>query len=127
MKRIALDTNIAIDILNGNQETINQLRNYELICLPITVCGELLYGAKNSSRAKLNEPKYQQFINQCYILDSSIVIAEEYARIRKSLKNKGRPIPEYDIWISAICIVNEVSLYSRDKHFVHIDELELVR
>lgn len=127
MERIALDTNIAIDILNGNEKTVETLSEFDLIYLPITVCGELLFGAKNSSRAEENEAKYQAFIDQCYVLNSSALVAEEYARIRKQLKDNGRPIPENDIWIASICIVNEVPIYTRDKHFLRVEGLTVKR
>jgi len=127
MKRVALDTNIAIELLNGNQTTVEFLSEYDLFYLPITVCGELLYGAKNSSRATENESKYQAFIDTCFVLNSSILVAEEYARIRKLLKDKGRPIPENDIWISVICLVNEIPIFTKDKHFSHVDDLEILK
>lgn len=125
MESIALDTNIAIDLLNGKTAVIDFLSEVELIYLPIPVCGELLFGAKNSSKSTINEPKYQRFINGCYILNSSLIVAEEYARIRLELKSKGRPIPENDIWIAAICLINEVPLFTRDKHLSYIQGWEI--
>ena len=58
--------------------------------------------------------------------NSSTLVAEEYAKIRVSLKKKGRPIPENDIWIAAICVVNEVPIATRDAHLGAIEELEIV-
>ena len=46
-EKIALDTNIVIDIFNNKKNIITILNNYQTIYLPITVCGELLFGAKN--------------------------------------------------------------------------------
>lgn len=43
-ERLALDTNIAIDILNGNTLVIQLLEEVSSFFLPVTVCGELLYG-----------------------------------------------------------------------------------
>ncbi len=117
MNTIALDTNIAVDVLNGKGETIRLLEGYEILCLPVTVCGELLFGAKNSASRTKNENKYRAFIESCVILDSNSLVAQEYAQIRLALKQKGKPIPENDIWIAAACIVNGISLMSHDKHF----------
>jgi tRNA(fMet)-specific endonuclease VapC len=44
---IALDTNIVIDVLNNKKLIVESLQDYRKIYLPITVCGELLLGAKN--------------------------------------------------------------------------------
>jgi tRNA(fMet)-specific endonuclease VapC len=123
---LALDSNIAIAILNEDARVIKQLQDVLTFFLPITVCGELLFGAKNSSRSTGNEQKCWTLIDRCEIINTNLLIAEEYAIIRKELKEKGRPIPENDIWIAAACRANQLPLATRDKHFQYIDELELV-
>ena len=127
MKRIALDTNIAVDILNGKDEIIEKLLKYDTFYLPITVCGELLFGALNSNKKRRNEKKFKAFIKTCKILNSNILISEEYASIRLELKKKGTPIPENDIWIAAICKVNKIPLITRDSHFKNISSIKLVK
>ena len=52
--------------------------------------------------------------------------AEHYAEIRMALKQKGRPIPENDRWISAICRAHDVPLLTSDWHFAEIPGLRLV-
>jgi tRNA(fMet)-specific endonuclease VapC len=127
MNAIALDTNIAIDILNGQKQTIALIEGNEIICLPVTVCGELLFGARNSSKQEQNERNYQSFIRKCVILDINFLVADEYSTIRLELKQKGKPIPENDIWIAAVCIVNDIQLVSHDKHFENIDRLRFLK
>lgn len=124
MKKIALDTNIAIALLNGNPDIIKHIQSFDSIYLPITVCGELLFGAKNSTKSKTNLELYRSFINACAILDTNTIVAEEYSDIRLELKQKGNPIPENDIWIAALCRVYGIPLYTLDKHFSHISNLE---
>ncbi len=124
--KIALDTNIAVDVLNAKASTIALLQAYTKIYLPVTVCGELLFGAKNSNRKTQNEPKYQDFIAQYEVLNVHDAVAEEYAEVRKQLKDKGNPIPENDIWIAAICKVNDIPLITHDKHFTQVDGLLVV-
>jgi tRNA(fMet)-specific endonuclease VapC len=125
MNSIALDTNIAVDVLNGKAAIIELLKQFEVIYLPITVSGELLFGAKNSANRLRNEIRYQAFIGSCILLDINALVAEAYAEIRLSLKQKGRPIPENDIWIAALCVVHEVALFSHDRHFEYIEGLAL--
>jgi len=125
--KIALDTNIAIEVLNNNIQTINTIRQFELIYLPITVCGELLFGAKNSSRAHLNLLRFEDFISECQILDTIESVATEYSDVKKYLKDIGSPIPENDIWIAALCKVYDVPLYTRDAHFSKIPALKLFK
>ncbi|NUO00929.1 MAG: hypothetical protein HUU01_09985 [Saprospiraceae bacterium] len=52
---VALDTNIAIDLMNGKEETLQFVKQFQTVCLPVTVCGELLFGAKNSANRQLVE------------------------------------------------------------------------
>jgi len=127
MDKIALDTNIAIDLLNGKPEIIAAINQFDLVCLPVTVCGELLFGAKNSGKSKANELKYKNFIGACLILETNSLVAEKYADIRFALKQRGKPIPENDIWIAAICAVNNIPLFTRDTHFGNVTELQLLQ
>lgn len=127
MKSIALDTNIAVDVLNGKTAVLELLQQFDTIYLPVTVSGELLFGAKNSANRPRNEARYQAFINSCALLDTNALVAETYAEVRLALKVKGRPIPENDIWIAALCMVHEVALLSHDRHFEYVEGLELQR
>lgn len=51
-------------------------------------------------------------------------MAREYGRLKHRMKEKGRPIPENDIWIASAAICYGVSLATRDTHFPEIDDLE---
>jgi tRNA(fMet)-specific endonuclease VapC len=124
---IALDTNIVIDVLNNKKVIVESLQDYQDIYLPITVCGELLFGAKNSARYEANVQRFRQFIQACFVLNINELVAEEYSEIRKALKNKGRPLPENDIWIAATCLVNDLPLATHDRHFEMIESLKLVK
>jgi len=122
---IALDTNIVVDFLNGNENVTKKVIKYQKIYIPITVLGELLFGVKNSTKKNENLNKLQSFISKCIILNSNSLVADEYSNIRKELKDIGKPIPENDIWIAAICKNNDISIASRDKHFENIKNLKL--
>ncbi len=123
VKRIALDTNIAIALLNNDKKVIEQLKKFDSVCLPITVCGELIFGAKNSGLSEKNEKKYLAFIESCELLDINMLVAEKYAEIRLKLKKAGKPIPENDVWIAATCQVNSTPILTLDKHFRYIPDI----
>lgn len=122
-KKIAIDTNIAIGILNGHENVIVYLSNFDQIFIPVTVNGELLFGAHNSTKTEDNLSKFRQFISQCLPMPVTEAVAESYALIRIGLKKRGTPIPENDIWIAAICMANNIPLLTKDKHFAHIEGL----
>lgn len=124
----AIDTNIAIEFIKGNKIVRDKLIKFQVVYLPITVCGELIYGAVNSPKKGKDLTETRNFINDCKILNINYIVAEKYAEIRADLKLKGKPIPENDIWIAATCSANNISLITNDKHLSNIDKrfLEIV-
>ena len=122
---VALDTNIAIDILRGKLEPPTDSRDAHH-ALPVTVVGELLFGAQNSGRPDANLVLYRKFIYNLDVLLLDALAAEHYAEIRLALKQQGRPIPENDMWIAAICRANDVPLLTFDKHFGYVPGLQLL-
>ncbi len=123
MKKIVLDTNTVIDLLKGIPKVVSELEKFDVFYLTTTICGELLFGAKNSGKRVENETKYRKFIEKCLILNIDFEVADEYSNIRLDLKKKGKPIPENDIWIAATCIVNNLALISRDNDFENVQSL----
>jgi tRNA(fMet)-specific endonuclease VapC len=123
---IALDTNIAIALLNGDEDFNTFFDAFEMVYLPITTVGELLFGAMNSKRSKQNIYELNLLIGRCEILNINELIANEYANIRLQLKQIGRPIPENDIWIAATCKVNNIPLMTKDKHLTYVENLEII-
>lgn len=125
VKAVALDTNVAIKILNEDPFFLNVASNYDVLYLSVTVEGELLFGALNSSQRVQNLIKLKGFIGHCLILTITSAVAEQYAVVRQQLKKKGKPIPENEIWIASTCLVNKLPLATVDKHFGFIKGLSL--
>lgn len=97
----------------------------EEVLLPAPVIGELRYGALNSRRSAENLVEVERLVNRCRVLDITAMTAAVYARLRLRLKEKGKPIPENDLWIAALCVVeHQVPLVTLDGHFDAIEELE---
>jgi tRNA(fMet)-specific endonuclease VapC len=119
---LALDTNIAIAVLAGEA---NSLLSPDLgpFVLPVPVVGELRYGALNSRRSAENLAEVEALIDRCRVLDVTATTAEVYARLRLQLSERGRPIPENDLWIAAICVEHQVPLATLDAHFDVVESL----
>ncbi|WP_199317476.1 PIN domain-containing protein [Planktothricoides raciborskii] len=100
--KIALDTSVVIRYLNGNPEIVNQVLQFSSVILPVTVVGELIFGAENSGKKLQNLTNYFQFIDACEVLPMGRKTAEIYAKNSLKLKQKRKPIPENDIWIAAL-------------------------
>jgi tRNA(fMet)-specific endonuclease VapC len=43
--KIALDTSVVIRYLNGNPEIVDRVLQFSSVILPVTVVGELIFGA----------------------------------------------------------------------------------
>jgi tRNA(fMet)-specific endonuclease VapC len=52
-------------------------------------------------------------------------VAVYYGQIRASLRKRGRPIPDNDIWIAATAQHHQLTVVSRDPHFKEIEHLPL--
>ena len=119
---IALDTSVAIAVLAGQAGT-HLTQSPEEVLLPVPVIGELRYGALNSKRHTENLLEVERLVSRCRVLEITAATAAVYARLRLRLKEKGRPIPENDLWIAALCVEHQVPLVTVDGHFDAIEEL----
>lgn len=122
---IALDSNTAIRHLNGDPVVIERVLALPNVALPLTVVGELLFGAANSGRPMRNTNRYLQFIDTCNVVPMGRETAVLYSQTRLALKRKGRPIPNNDIWIAAQCLENGWKLITDDMHFAYVDGLPI--
>ena len=120
---VALDTSAAIAVLAGQASSLLS-QSVQEFALPVPVIGELRYGALNSRRSAENLAEVERLVSRCRILDITAATADVYARLRLGLKDKGKPIPENDLWIAAVCVEHQVPLVTLDAHFDAVEELK---
>lgn len=120
---VALDTNHAIAVLAGDRGAIKAVEGFEQVCL---LLGELRYGALNSSKAQANLSAIDGLVGQTSVLSADARTAEVYAEVRLDLKRRGRPIPENDVWIAALCLQHGAFLATSDSHFNEVAGLRLM-
>ena len=125
--KISLDTNIVIRLFKNDTLVTKKLNNFSTFYLPLPVIAELLFTAKNSTRQEENLKIFNKFIDTCNILNITRETANYYSSIRLRLKQKGRPIPENDLWISSICIEKKLPLITGDLHFENVEGLKIIR
>ena len=124
--KLLLDTNIMIAIFAGDAEVKTSLAGANEIFVPSIALGELYYGAHKSSRVEANIVRINEFAASSSVLTCDTETSQAYGKLKNTLRIKGRPIPENDIWIAAIAKQYELTLVSRDEHFKEIDELSVV-
>ena len=124
-ENVCLDTNIVAYYLNGDERVIAEVGKSGVLYLPFIAAGELLYGAKNSTKVERNLKVYRLFLTKCSVLFADGATSEIYSDIKIELKKGGKQIPVNDLWIAAIAKQNSLKLLTSDKHFTFINGLDL--
>ena len=99
--RFLLDTNIVIALFARETAVQQRLAEASEVFVPSIVLGELYYGARKSTRVTENLARIDEFVASSTVLPCDTATAQQYGDIKNTLRAKGRPIPENDIWIAA--------------------------
>lgn len=121
---VLLDTVIVAAYLNREQSIRDKIDTVNIHLSSITI-GELFYGAYKSNKIASNIQRIRDIESISTIIDCDAITGDYYGQIKQSLKRKGRPIPENDIWIAATALQHGLTLISRDAHFNEVDGLDL--
>lgn len=127
MKRIVLDTNAYAGLLRGDSRVMAAIEKAERVYLPVFVSAELLYGFKLGSRELQNRRELESFMEEPEVrpLHTTGETADIFAGVKARLRERGRPMPENDLWIAALCLEVGATLVSLDRHFSHVDGLRV--
>lgn len=123
-----LDSNVVIEILRGNYEFKDKVKNIaylEICTTPITLC-ELYKGAFASDNVHKHITSILRFLESVKILNFDIYSCELYEKIFSELKKMGKLTQDFDLIIAAICIANNKILITKNKkHFENIRGLKI--
>jgi len=120
------DTNVIIKLLKSDKQAIRLFDDANRIYIPVTVVGELFYGAQNSSRKEENMSIFTDFLSNYAIVNIDTSVANMYGEIKVQLKKDGITIPENDLWIAATAKAKQYTLMSFDSHFNKVYGLQVV-
>lgn len=121
-----LDTNAVSALFIGDPALGEILAGGERHHLPVIVIGEYRYGLLRSRFRSHLEGLLEILIRESFILPVDEATAETYSHVREELRQKGRPIPENDLWIAALALQHRQPVVSRDGHFDEIPGLQRV-
>lgn len=124
--KLLLDTSVIIEMLAGDAAAQRTAVDAEQVFVPVTALGELLFGAEKSQRREAEIAKIEALVAIYPLLPCLEETAYQYGEIRDHLRQKGRPIPDNDIWIAAIAQQHDLTVATRDAHFQWIDDLDLL-
>ena len=123
MEVVLLDTNILIEVLKGNQTTVQMVESFSHTAISSITVMELYYGALNKAELKQLEKFVALF--KIVHLDEQISMKSEYL-IKTFAKSHNLDIP--DSLIASTALVNGYKLFTYNiKDFKFIDELELLK
>jgi tRNA(fMet)-specific endonuclease VapC len=120
---LLLDTNIVIGLLANERSVVDRFSKDTGFYIPAIVVGELYFGAYNSGRVEKNLKRINAFLEKSTVLSIDRLTATYFASIRRLLRQKGKPIPENDVWIAALAQQYDLKVATRDDHFAVVDDL----
>ena len=113
--------------MNNDYNIASIFKEAEQVYLSVTILGELYYGAENSTKKSKNLQAIQNILNTgITILEITKETAQIYGRLHKQLRDKGRPIPQNDMWIASTALQYGLTLVTKDNHFSEVDNLTLL-
>ena len=123
-----LDTNVIIDLLNGNQNVMNNFKRcYSTDSIKIVDIAfyEILRGFKYKDPKGLL-PKFEKFIDKCPIVyqtrQSVEIAAQNYANLRKN----GQKIDDADLLIGSVAIAqNAVLVTNNTGHLSRLSGIQI--
>ena len=121
-----LDTNAVSAILAGDQRLACVLDCVDHHHLPLLVIGEFQYGLLVSRKRKRLKSLLGRLEAESILISPDRETADWYAQIRHDLKKNGQPIPENDLWISALARQHRLEIVSQDTHFDHVSGIRRV-
>lgn len=123
--KIAIDSNRYTDLCRNLPEAVEIIENASLVFVPLIVIAEQRAGFANGNQQEKNERILTKFLNKEEV---SILYPDEqtthfYASLYSYLRKKGKPIPTNDLWIAALVIQYNLTLYDRDSDFDNLPQL----
>lgn len=122
-----LDTNICIHLFRGQFNLLDKFKEIDLQDCTISeiTLAELIFGAENSSNPEKNQKIIDAFLEQIKILpifNAIPIYAKEKVRLRK----KGIMISDFDLFIGATAVANELIMVTENsKEFERISKIEI--
>lgn len=126
--RLAIDTNRYRDLCDGQRDVVERFETAEAIFVPFVVLAELRAGFAVGTKGAANEKVLQRFLHQpgVEVLYSTDATTRCHAALYRQLRTHGKPIPTNDLWIAALVIEHDLTLYSRDAHFHALPQLSVI-
>lgn len=115
--RFLLDTNILSDLArnpHGPVADAIRLAGERNVCTSIVVAAELRFGAAKSGSRRLVR-RIDKILSVLEVLPLDEPVDRHYARIRKYLENRGKPIGPNDLLIASQALAGDCTLVTANE------------
>ena len=123
---IVVDTDVIIDFfrdISSAADVFSQLVSLEKAVITVISVFELYVGVEGAQRLR----QIETLVQQITILPLNTIEAAMAGRIYTQLKTRGKLVGTHDILIAAICIANNLPLYTKNvAHFSEIKDIRLL-
>lgn len=122
-----VDTDWMVDFLKGRRNAPDVLASLpeRSAAISIITFAELYEGLLEPAGSSPAESF--EFLETIDVLGVDMPIARTFAQLRADLRQKGKLIPDLDLFIAATALRHNMTLLTRDKHFDRIPGLKLWR
>ncbi len=124
--RILTDTSVWIEFFKLKSKIGDRLE-YLLIENSIWTCGIIMFELLQGVKSEPEKVKILDKLTSLPYVEMTDILWQKSAELSISLKKEGLNLPLSDIFISAIAIENNLSVFTIDKHFEQMPNLKLYR
>jgi len=122
-----VDSDVLINFLKGEEQavkTIKKLQNRPFYLSIISV-GEILEGLLETKNKK-RLTSFKELLQTVIVINIDFLIIEKFSLIRKSLRQKGLLIDNFDLLIASTCLVHNLVIVTGNiSHFKRIPGLKM--
>ncbi|MCX5915842.1 MAG: type II toxin-antitoxin system VapC family toxin [Deltaproteobacteria bacterium] len=123
---IVVDTDVIIDFFRGISpaaDVFAELISSDKAAMTAISVFELYAGIEGAKRLR----QIETLVQEITVLPLNVIEAAMGGRIYTQLKSRGKLIGTHDILIAAICIANDLPLYTKNiAHFSEIKDIRLL-
>ncbi len=123
--KLALDSNRYTDLCRNLPEAVETIETATEIYVPLIVIAEQRAGFAHGTKREKNERILTKFLNKdgVFVLSPDEQTTYFYATAYAYLRKHGTPIPTNDLWIAALVLQHNLTLYDRDSDFDRLPQL----
>jgi tRNA(fMet)-specific endonuclease VapC len=117
--RVVVDTSAHRKFVDGDAHVLKLVQQAQFIGMPVPVVAELRSGFAFGSKSARNESVLTRFLDskRVELLACDAATSVYYAQLYVHLRRAGTPIPINNIWIAALTLQYQASLFTFDSDF----------